>query len=272
MGQITGRIQQTFARLKTEGKTALIPFVTAGDPNLDATLPIMHSLVSAGADIIELGVPFSDPMADGPSIQLANERSLLSGTTLMKIFEIVKDFRKTNSTTPIVLMGYLNPIEWMGYEKFAQLASQAGVDGILTVDMPPEETGGYSEALKANQLDPIFLLTPTTTNERAKIICEASSGYVYYVSLKGVTGSKALDVQEVAGKVANLRQFTSLPIAVGFGIKNGETAKAVAKISDGVIVGSALVNIIADNQNAETAQIGSQLAQLLGNMRDQMDS
>ncbi|MCJ8315442.1 MAG: tryptophan synthase subunit alpha [Pseudomonadales bacterium] len=266
------RIQQTFERLKSENRTALIPFVTAGDPNLDATLVIMHKMVEAGADIIELGVPFSDPMADGPVIQLANERSLAGGTTLLKIFDIVKDFRLTNKTTPIVLMGYLNPIEWMGYEKFGKLASESGVDGVLTVDMPPEETAGYSDALKANHLDPIFLLTPTTTDARAKIICAASSGYVYYVSLKGVTGSKALDVDEVSAKMANLRQFTDLPIAVGFGIRNGETAKAVAKISDGVIVGSALVNIIADNQNAQSAQIGSQLAQLLGNMRDQMDS
>ena len=267
-----GRIQQTFERLKSENKAALIPFVTAGDPNLDATLVIMNSMVEAGADIIELGVPFSDPMADGPVIQLANERSLAGGTTMLKIFDLVKDFRKNNTSTPVVLMGYLNPIEWMGYEKFSKLAHECGVDGILTVDMPPEETNGYSQALKANHLDPIFLLTPTTTDARAKAICDASSGYVYYVSLKGVTGSKALDVDEVATKMANLRQFTNLPIAVGFGIKNGETAKAVSKISDGVIVGSALVNIIADNQNAQSAQIGSQLAQLLGNMRDQMDS
>jgi len=267
-----GRIQQTFERLKKENKKALIPFVTAGDPNLQATLPFMNALVEAGADIIELGVPFSDPMADGPVIQLANERSLAAGTTLLKIFEVVKEFRQSNATTPIVLMGYLNPIEWMGYEKFTQLASQAGVDGVLTVDMPPHETQTYSQALQDNNLDPIFLLTPTTTDERAKSICEASRGYVYYVSLKGVTGSKALDVGEVSEKMAKLKQFTDLPIAVGFGIKNGETAKAVSKISDGVIVGSALVNIIADNQNAESAQIGSQLASLLGNMRDQMDS
>jgi len=267
-----GRIQQTFERLKGEKKAALIPFVTAGDPSLSATLAIMHSMVEAGADIIELGVPFSDPMADGPVIQLANERSLAAGTTMLKIFDAVKDFRKKNITTPIVLMGYLNPIEWMGFDKFGKLASECGVDGVLTVDMPPEETMGYGQALKTHNLDPIFLITPTTTDARAKIICEASAGYVYYVSLKGVTGSKALDVGEVAEKMVKLRQFTQLPIAVGFGIKNGETAKAVAKLSDGVIVGSALVNIIADNQNAQSSQIGSQLAQLLGNMRHQMDS
>ena len=268
----TGRIPKIFSELKQNSKKALIPFVTAGDPNKETTLPLMHAMVEAGADIIELGIPFSDPMADGPVIQLANERALAHNTGLTDIFAIVKAFRQTNQHTAVVLMGYLNPIEWMGYESFAQQAASAGIDGALVVDLPPEEAKEYTEIMQQYGLDTVYLITPTTTALRVKSICEKSTGYVYYVSLKGVTGSAALDVQSVAEQTQAIRSQTDLPVAVGFGIKNGETAAAVAAVSDGVIVGSVLVNLIADNQNANCEQICSQVTSVLANMRENMDA
>jgi len=238
------RLNSCFEKLGADKRKALIPFITAGDPNPAFTEPMMHALVDAGADIIELGIPFSDPMADGPVIQRASERALAAGTSLEEVLNIVKSFRATNQTTPIVLMGYLNPVEIMGYERFAKKAQIVGVDGILIVDLPPEEMGEFQPLLQAHDIEPIFLVAPTTTSERIKIIAEKSAGYLYYVSIKGVTGSANLDVSAVADKVAEIRQHTNLPIGVGFGIKNAETAAKIAKVSDAVIVGSAIVKQI----------------------------
>jgi tryptophan synthase alpha chain len=231
---------------------------------------MMHKLVAAGADLLELGVPFSDPMADGPVIQLACERALEHGTRLVDVLAMVVEFRKTNTTTPVVLMGYLNPVEVMGYESFAKAAGAAGVDGVLTVDLPPEESENFVRLLKQNALDAIYLIAPTTTDERIKKICEYSSGYVYYVSVKGVTGSAALDVDEVASKVARIREISDIAVGVGFGISDGESASQVSRVSDGVIVGSVLVNKIAENDDAEVA--GDEMAILIKQMRDAMDA
>lgn len=266
------RIATTFARLKDEGRKALIPFVTAGDPRPDVTLPLMHALVDAGADIIELGIPFSDPMADGPVIQLANERALAAGMSLRKALGIVAEFRQTNDYTPVVFMGYLNPVEWMGYETFVSAAAEAGVDGLLMVDMPPEEGTGLVPHAQAAGLDLIYLVTPTTTDARFNAICERSSGWIYYVSLKGITGASTLNVDEVAKRLDWIEQHTDLPVCVGFGIKDGETAAKVARVSSGVIVGSALVRIIERMQSESAVEISSQVSKLLADMRYAMDN
>jgi tryptophan synthase alpha chain len=231
----------------------------------------MHTLVKAGADIIELGVPFSDPMADGPVIQLACERALVHGTSLRQVIAMVKEFRKTDDATPVVLMGYLNPMEAMGYEQFADAAKEAGVDGILTVDLPPEEADEVAPLFTQRNLDAIFLLAPTTTDDRIRAISEHSSGYVYYVSIKGVTGSATINVDEVAQKVNHIHELTALPVGVGFGIRDAETAAAVGRVSDGVIVGSVLVDTIARNQ-ADTDQLKRALTDLLHPMREALDS
>ena len=238
------RIQASFQRLQAQSRKALIPFITAGDPDAALTVPLMHTLVEAGADIIELGVPFSDPMADGPTIQRASERALAKGMTLRKVLELVVAFRTTNQETPVVLMGYANPIEAMGVEKFAAAASLAGVDGVLVVDYPPEESADFARAMKAVQIDPIFLLAPTSTEERIAGAAKVASGYVYYVSLKGVTGSAALDVDAVAARIPAIRAKTGLPVGVGFGIRDAETAGRVAAISDAVVVGSRIIEEI----------------------------
>lgn len=251
------RIHSCFTQLQQNQKKALIPFITAGDPHPRYTVELMHALVNAGADILELGMPFSDPMADGPVIQRASERALAAGTKLRDILAIVQQFRSQDAKTPVVLMGYVNPIENMGYEKFAQAAQQAGVDGVLTVDLPPEEAENVSQIFQQNQLSPIFLLSPTTDAERIQKIAKHASGYLYYVSLKGVTGSANLDSQAVANKVQEIRQFTNLPIGVGFGIRDAESATSIAKVSDAVVVGSALV------QRIETTPV-EQLATVLG--------
>ncbi|MES9967033.1 MAG: tryptophan synthase subunit alpha, partial [Sedimenticola sp.] len=196
------RIRGRFEQLKAQGRTALVPYVTAGDPNPEVTVPLMHAMVEAGADIIELGVPFSDPMADGPVIQRASERALEHKVSLRDVLEMVRSFRQKDADTPVILMGYLNPIEIMGYATFAEAAADAGVDGVLTVDIPPEESAELLEALRPRELDPIFLLAPTSTDERIKRICAAASGFVYYVSVKGITGAANLAVDEVAAKVA----------------------------------------------------------------------
>lgn len=213
------RISDRFRQLDAKNRVALIPFVTAGDPTPEVTVPLMHSMVEAGADIIELGVPFSDPMADGPVIQRANERALVFATSLRDVLGMVNRFRESDNDTPVVLMGYLNPIEVMGYSAFAQSAAEAGVDGVLTVDMPPEEAADYLEELRSREIDPIFLLSPTTTEARASKICAAGSGFIYYVSVKGITGAGHLAVGDVAEKTARIRKLTDLPVAVGFGIK-----------------------------------------------------
>lgn len=266
------RLQSVFADLKQVGQKALIPYITAGDPDLDVTLSLMLALVDSGADIIELGVPFSDPMADGPTIQLAYERALKHNVGLRDVLALVSRFREQNSHTPVVLMGYMNPLEYMGYDVFVEEAKQAGVDGVLIVDLPPEECATLTELLHRNELDTIFLLTPTTSDARARAICEHSSGYVYYVSIKGVTGANTLDVNDVDRQVQRLRQATDLPIAVGFGIKTAADAAAVAQVADGVIVGSALVNIIAQSQTGKAVEISSQVSALLADMRKGMDA
>ena len=265
------RLTNCFERLNASGKKALMPYITAGDSNPSITVPLMHRMVEAGADIIELGIPFSDPMADGPTVQLACERALVHHTSLRDVIAMMAEFRKTDDTTPVVLMGYLNPVEAMGYEEFAQAASRAGVDGLLTVDLPPEEATDIIEILKSHNVDPIFLLSPTTTDERIKKISDAGSGFLYYVSLKGVTGSSALNVEEVAKRVATIKSISNMPVGVGFGIKDADTASAVSKVSDGSIVGSAIVKIIENNvDDADT--ILNEIGALLTSMRSAMDA
>ena len=246
------RIKSTFDRLAGEGRKALIPFLTAGDPDVALTLPLMHTLVEAGADVIELGVPFSDPMADGPTIQRASERALAKGMSLRKVLELVIAFRATDVNTPVVLMGYANPIEAMGLERFAAAASQAGVDGVLVVDYPPEEAATFGAAMKSNGMDPIFLLAPTSTAARIAQVAEIASGYVYYVSLAGVTGSGALNVEAVAERLPLIREKTGLPVGVGFGIRDAATAARIAGIADAVVVGSRIIEEI-EKSTAETA-------------------
>ena len=265
------RIAGCFAALKENNKTALIPFITAGDPQREVTVPLMHTLVEQGADIIELGVPFSDPMADGPVIQRASERALENNMSLRDVLEVVTEFRKTNSATPVVLMGYLNPIEIMGYEAFAAAAQAAGVDGVLTVDIPPEEGNDLINAMRAHELDPIYLLAPTSTEERIRKITSTASGFVYYVSLKGVTGAANLDVDAVSAKLDAIRQTTEMPVGVGFGIKDAATAKAMAAIADAVVVGSAIVQRVEDNAG-NTAAIQSSVGELIAEMRTAIDA
>ena len=264
------RITACFDKLKGQGRKALIPYVTAGDPDPKVTLPLMHALVESGADILELGIPFSDPMADGPTIQLACERALLHGTRLLDVLDMVAEFRKTDQQTPVVLMGYLNPIEVLGYATFAEKASAAGVDGVLTVDLPPEEAGEFNRLMKAANIDVVYLLAPTTEEERVKQVCAAGSGYVYYVSVKGVTGSAALDVAEVAEKLEMIRSHTDLPVGVGFGIRDDASARAVSEVADGVIVGSVLVNKIAE-LSGNQEQIPEAVAAITASMRQAMD-
>ena len=265
------RIKQRFSDLQQQGRKALIPYITAGDPAPEHTVGFMHALVEAGADIIELGVPFSDPMADGPVIQKACERALKQGTRLVDLFDMITTFRQTDTTTPIVLMGYLNPIERIGYQAFADQAARAGVDGVLIVDMPPEEAEEIGPLLKSHQLDAIFLVAPTTSHERAATICAHGEGYLYYVSLKGVTGAATLNADDVAEHLAPLREMTDLPLCVGFGIRDGVTAAEVSKVADGVIVGSALVSRIAASADAPET-IAGQLKTVLSEMRTAMDA
>jgi tryptophan synthase alpha chain len=265
------RISTSFEKLKAEGRKALIPYVTAGDPAPSVTVGLLHGLVEAGADIIELGVPFSDPMADGPVIQLACERALQHNTRLLDVLDIVAEFRKKDKDTPIVLMGYLNPIEILGYKRFADEAKKAGVDGVLTVDLPPEESDEFNLIMRAHGIDTIYLIAPTTEDERIKYICENGSGYLYYVSVKGVTGSALLNVQEVADKLEHIRKYTDIPLGVGFGIKDAESARAVSTVADGVIVGSVLVNKIADLVK-DHEQIAPQVSAIIKDMRIAMDS
>lgn len=266
MSYADNRITQTFDALKANNQSALITFMTAGDTRPELTVPLMHALVDAGVDIIELGVPFSDPMADGPAIQLANERALAHKVGLPDVLNMVREFRKNNQNTPVVLMGYLNPIEVMGYESFARTAGEAGIDGAITVDMPPEEAQRLTQHLEPVNIAPIFLLAPTSTPERIKLVCEQARGFVYYVSLKGVTGSAALDLDSVRAKVGEIKQQTDLPVGVGFGIKDTETAKAMSEISDAVIVGSAIVNRIealADKPVEEVTRVVGEFAKEL---------
>ncbi len=244
------RIKATFAQLQSKGQKALIPYVTAGDPHPDHTVEIMHTLVKNGADMIELGIPFSDPMADGPVIQRAIERALAHKVGLHDVLEMVKTFRTKDQKTPIILMGYANPIEAVGLQNFADLAKVADVDGVITVDYPPEECEGFVTILREREIDPVFLLAPTTETKRVELIVNQASGFVYYVSLKGVTGAANLDVKEVASRVAEIREKTDLPIGVGFGIRDAATAKAMAEVADGVVVGSRIVKAIETSDEA----------------------
>jgi tryptophan synthase alpha chain len=267
------RITTCFSELQKRGKKALIPYLTAGDPNVTTTLGLMHALVANGADLIELGFPFSDPSADGPVIQRAIERSLAKKTTLRAVLEIVRQFRTSNQNTPVVLMGYLNPVECMGYQKFAEACVAAGVDGVLLVDLPPEEAHDLQPILRKAGLETIYLVAPTSSISRIEAICQLSSGYIYYVSLKGVTGASHLDVESVKSNLARLRQYTKLPLGVGFGIGDAASAAQIAKVADEVVVGSALINRIAelkDQDNYSLAQLTQQTS-LIADMRQAMD-
>lgn len=265
------RIAARFEALRRDGRKALIPYVTAGDPQPSVTVPLMHALVEAGADVLELGVPFSDPMADGPVIQAACERALKHHVSLHQVLDLVRSFRERDEETPVVLMGYLNPVEVMGYDAFAVAAQEAGVDGVLTVDLPPEESDELVTALKQRALDPIFLLAPTSDAARIQRISEHASGFVYYVSFKGVTGANRLDVDAVAAKLEEIRRYTDLPLGVGFGIRDPDSAARVAGVADAVVVGSALVSRIPDLLN-EPEEIPARLSQVLGAMRAAMDA
>ena len=264
------RIQACFDVLAKSGRKALIAYITAGDPHPDHSVELMHTLVEAGANIIELGVPFSDPMADGPVIQAACERALVHGTSLHQVLDMVGEFRKRDEHTPVILMGYQNPIEVMGVSEFADAASQSQVDGVLTIDVPIEQAEETLNVYQQHAIDSIFLIAPTTSAARIKKICAASSGFVYYVSLKGVTGAGHLDISEVKSKVAEIKQVSTLPVGVGFGIKDAESAKNIASIADAVVVGSALIRSIEANiSNQETMHQG--IKSLLSSMRSAMD-
>lgn len=263
------RIDATFTRLRAVGRTALIPYVTAGDPALAVTLAIMHSLVEAGADVVELGVPFSDPMADGPVIQRASERALALGVGLKDVLQLVADFRTRDALTPVVLMGYANPIEAMGTAVFAERARAAGVDGVLVVDYPPEEAGEFATLLELHQLAPIFLVSPTTPAQRLSTIAALARGYVYYVSLKGVTGAKHLDTADVARHVAEIRRSIALPVAVGFGIRDAASAQAIAAHADAVVIGS---RIIQEIEMAPTDAAAARAGHWLAGIRAALDA
>lgn len=262
------RIKSTFARLAGEQRKALIPFITAGDPHPDLTLPLMKALVAGGADIIELGVPFSDPMADGPTIQRASERALVHGMTLRRILALVTEFRKIDSVTPVVLMGYANPVEAYGVADFARDANSAGVDGVLIVDYPPEECFDFAATMKAAQIDPIFLLAPTSTEKRYSEVAKAGSGYIYYVSLKGVTGSGNLDLDEVGRRIPLIRETVGMPVGVGFGIRDAATAKRIAAMADAVVIGS---RIIEEIEHGAPEQAPARVTALLAGIRAAMD-
>ena len=267
------RLKQITKNANQKSRKLLIPYLVAGDPNKETTIDLMHALVSSGADIIELGIPFSDPSSDGEIIQSSIERSLRKGTSLNDTLDIVAKFRARNEVTPIVLMGYLNPVEIMGIDNFVRRAQKEGVDGVLMVDMPPAEAGVLNAKLKEVNVDSIFLVAPTTTQERIKSILNMTSGYVYYVSLKGVTGASITDVDEVERNVRDLRSSTDLPIVVGFGIKDGKSAKEMARVSDGVIVGSALVNNIASltlNEKISTEDIKNS-TNIIKEIREELD-
>jgi len=262
------RIQTVFESLKQHKRKALIPFFTAGDPSPQLTVPLLHALVEAGADVIELGVPFSDPMADGPTIQRASERALKHNVSLRDVLGMVAEFRKTNASTPVVLMGYGNPIEAMGWETFAKRAAEVGVDGVLTVDFPPEESHEAFAHLEVHGLDPIFLLAPTTSDERIAEVAKLARGYVYYVSLKGVTGAGHLDLDAIAEKLPHLRKYISLPIGVGFGIRDAATALAVARLCDGVVVGS---RVVQEVENSKEQDVVTNVGKLVKELRQAID-
>lgn len=265
------RLSETFLRLADSHTKALVPYIVAGDPSQGATVPAMQALVAAGADIIELGVPFSDPEAEGPSIQAAYERALSQGTNVLHVLRMVAQFRRGDDTTPVVLMGYLNNIERMGYSVFADRAHEVGVDGILMVNLPPEEADALRGELERVGIALIFLIAPTTTHERAELIIGKASGFIYYVSLKGVTGASHLVVDDVVRHVEPIRAMSDLPVLVGFGIKEARSAAEISKVADGVVVGSVLVDLMGAHQDSADS-IGPALTACLGAMRTAMDA
>lgn len=263
------RIAATFEALRANGRKALIPYVTAGDPYADGTVDIMVAMARGGADVIELGVPFSDPMADGPVIQKASERALAKGIGMPQVLQIVRDFRVRDGKTPVVLMGYANPVERYGVDRFVADAAAAGVDGVLIVDYPPEECEAFAAKLRAHGLDMIFLLAPTSTEQRIREVGRIASGYVYYVSLKGVTGAGHLDTAAVAAMVPRIKQHVKLPVGVGFGIRDAQTARAVAAVSDAVVIGSALVQLL---ETRDRQSVAPAAADFIGGIRAALDS
>jgi len=265
------RLEATFARLARQQRKALIPFITAGDPALEATVPVMHALVQAGADVLELGVPFSDPMADGAVIQLSSERALARGAGLSWVLDAVRAFRERDADTPVVLMGYLNPVEIRGAEAFAQAAAQAGVDGVLLVDLPPEEAGDYRAALSAHGMALILLASPTTPEARLERLCADAQGYLYYVNFAGVTGASAqLDASATAARLDVIRGQSKVPVVAGFGIHDAQSAAAMAALADGVVVGSALVRQMAEHTApAEAARVAGEF---LASLRAALDA
>ncbi len=262
------RIAATFRRLRAAGRKALVPYITVGFPTPAVTLEVLRASVDSGADIIELGVPFSDPMADGPTIQRAGERALAQGVGLVDVLAVVREFRASDTVTPIVLMGYANPIERMGQERFAAEAAEAGVDGLIVVDYPPEESEEFAAALRQREIDPIYLLAPTSTDARIASVTRLASGYVYYVSLTGVTGAGHMDVDNVRRGVERLRQATELPIGVGFGIRDGATARAIAGFADAVIIGTRMIEVLDDGP-AESAS--RRAAEFIASVRAALD-
>lgn len=270
------RIADVFGRLRTQRRKAVVPYVVAGDPSASGTVALLHSLVAAGADILEVGVPFSDPMSEGTVIQQGHERALGNGMTLKGVLGIVTEFRRDDNETPIIMMGYANPIERFGYGAFADAAAAAGVDGLITVDLPPEEVDALDAALHGCGLDNIFLISPTTPESRIQTIVERARGFIYYVAVKGVTGSGQLDTAEVASKVATIRGKTDLPVAVGFGIKDANSAKSVAAVADAVVVGSALIDqmvkAVQSDPSMSEIQIHDAAVQLLSSIRAGVDS
>jgi tryptophan synthase alpha chain len=263
------RIDATLAACKAARRTALIPYITVGDPSLAVTAQLLDSLVAAGADIVELGVPFSDPMADGPVIQRASERALAQGVSLADVLELVAQFRRRDSATPIVLMGYANPIEAMGAPAFVERAAGAGVDGVLVVDYPPEEAESFTQLLHAAGLAPIFLLSPTTSVERMQAVDRLAQGYVYYVSLKGVTGAGHLDTADVARKLAEIRKHVRLPLGVGFGIRDAASARAIAEHADAVVIGS---RIIQEMESGPAQDAAARAGAWLASIRTALDA
>ena len=264
------RIEKRFESLSNSGRKGLIPFITAGDPVSDITVPLMHAMVEAGADLIELGIPFSDPMADGPVIQKANQRALSHGTSLHDVLDMVKQFRNKDQATPVLFMGYLNPVEAMGYEEFADAAQQAGVDGLLLVDLPPEEASEFNELLYQRDIDPIYLLAPTSTPQRMEIVSLEARGFVYYVSIRGVTGSAALDYDEIRQSISEIRKHTRLPVGVGFGINSPESAVKIGEHADAVVIGSAIVRMM-ENYGGEKQIVINAVSDFLRGVRDALD-
>jgi tryptophan synthase alpha chain len=256
------RLSETFARLTREGRAAFVPFITAGDPDMETSFAVLGQLPSCGADVIELGMPFTDPMADGPAVQASSVRALKAGATMAKVLKMVEKFRKTDAVTPIVLMGYYNPIHAYGTARFARDVAAAGVDGLIVVDLPIEEDEVLRVPAKAQGVDLIRFVTPTTDEARLKRIADGASGYLYYVSVAGVTGTKAVPEEEVRAAMARVKAITDLPCTVGFGIRNIQQAAAIARVADGVVVGSAIVSKVAENMNAGRERIISDVLEL----------